>query len=153
MEYTFSITRRSREILLGYLENYTLEQLNIIPEGFNNNMYWNIAHVVVSQQRLVYALSGVPEEMTVSDEMVKSYMRGTRPERDVTAEEVAELKKLLFTTIDKTEADYKNGLFKGYKEYTTEFGYTLHTVEEGMEFNNFHEGTHLGCILSLRKFL
>lgn len=153
MKRTFSITRKSREILLNYLNNYSLEQLNKIPEGFNNNLYWNIAHVVVSQQRLVYALSGKPEEMVVSDELVKSYMRGTRPMRDVTAEEVTELKKLLFTTIDKTEEDYNNGMFEHFKEYTTEFGYTLHSVEEGMEFNNYHEGVHLGSMLGIRKFV
>lgn len=153
MKQTFSITRKSREILLKYLENYTLQQLNKIPEGFNNNLYWNIAHIVVSQQRIIYALSGKPEEMVVSEELVKSYMRGTRPLHDATAEEVTELKELLFTTIDKTEADYNNGMFEHYKEYTTEFGYTLHSVEEGMEFNNYHEGLHLGCMLGIRKFV
>jgi hypothetical protein len=35
----------------------TLEQLNKIPEGYNNNLIWNIAHVVVVQQMLVYKLS------------------------------------------------------------------------------------------------
>ena len=80
-------------------------------------------------------------------------MRGTRPMRDVTAEEVTELKKLLFTTIDKTEEDYNNGMFEHFKEYTTEFGYTLHSVEEGMEFNNYHEGVHLGSMLGIRKFV
>lgn len=153
MEYTFNITRRSREILLGFLETYTLEQLNKVPEGFKNNIFWNIAHVVVSQQRIVYALSGVPQEMTVTDEMVSRYMKGTRPERDVTAEEVEEMKKLLFTTLEKTEADYKNGLFNNYKEYTTEVGYTLRSVGEGMEFNNYHEGLHLGSIFGIRKFV
>ncbi len=153
MEYTLNITRRNREIMLGFLEKYSLEQLNKVPEGFKNNIYWNIAHVVVSQQRLVYGLSGVPQEMTVTDEMVASYMKGTRPERDVTTEEVEEMKKLLFTTIDKTENDYKNGLFNNYKEYTTELGYTLHSIEEGMEFNNYHEGLHLGSIFGIRKFV
>ena len=153
MDYTFTINRRNRELMLGFLEKYTLEQLNKVPEGFSNNIYWNIAHAVVSQQRLVYALSGVPQEMLVTEEMVKAYMRGTRPERDVTAEEVEELKKLLFTTIDKVEADYKNGLFKNYKEYTTELGYTLHTIEEGMEFNNYHEGLHLGYMYAIRKLV
>lgn len=153
MKQTFSITRKSREILLKYLENYTLQQLNKIPEGFNNNLYWNIAHIVVSQQRIIYALSGKPEEMVVSEELIQNYMRGTRPMRDVTAEEVTELKELLFTTIDKTEADYNNGMFEYYKEYTTELGYTLNSVEEGLEFNNYHEGLHLGCMLSIKKFV
>jgi hypothetical protein len=30
------------------------EQLNTIPEGYNNNLIWNIAHIIVVQQMLVY---------------------------------------------------------------------------------------------------
>lgn len=151
MEVAFTITRKSRQLLLPFLENYSVAQLNIIPLGFNNNMYWNVAHIVVTQQRLVYSLSGLP--MLITEEMARSYMRGTRPERDVTAEEVEELKKLLFTTIEKTEEDYKAGIFTRYKEYTTEYGYTLHSAEEGIAFNNFHEGTHLGVLMGLRKLV
>ena len=151
MQTTFKITRKSRELLLPYLENYTLEQLNTIPEGFNNNIFWNIAHVVVTQQRIVYALSGLP--MMISEEMARTYMRGTKPERDVTAAEVEELKSLLFSTLNRTEADFRSGVFTRYKEYTTEFGYTLHNIEEAMEFNNYHEGTHLGAIRALIKFV
>jgi hypothetical protein len=44
------------------------DQLNTIPEGYSNNLIWNIAHIVV-QQMLVYKLSGLP--MMISDEMVK----------------------------------------------------------------------------------
>jgi len=33
---------------------FSLEQLNKIPEGFNNNLIWNIAHCVVTQQLLCY---------------------------------------------------------------------------------------------------
>ena len=147
----FRATRNSRRLLAAYLDNYTPEQLNYIPPGFKNNMIWNIAHVMVTQQRIVYLLSGLP--MKITDEMAKRYMNGTKPEEDVTPNEIAEIKALLFTAIDSTEEDYKNGLFKNYREYTTGFGFTLFTVEEGIQFNNYHEGTHLGILLSLKKLV
>ena len=41
MEATFKIWETSRNIYLKIIENYTLEQLNKIPEGFSNNLVWN----------------------------------------------------------------------------------------------------------------
>src|SRR6476660_8993859 len=109
---TFAITRTSRKILEKFLGDYTLEQLNKVPEGFNNNLIWNIAHIVVVQQMLVYNLSALP--MMVSKEMVDTYKRGTRPERDLTQLEIDEIKTLLTTTIDQTEKDFATGIFKNY---------------------------------------
>lgn len=151
MQTVFRTTRKSRELLLPFLENYTMAQLNKIPEGFNNNMFWNIAHIIVTQQRIVYSLSGLP--MHITESMANTYKIGTRPERDVTEAEAASLKSLLFTTIAKTEEDYKNGIFKTYREYTTEFGYTLTSAEDAIQFNNYHEGIHFGTILALRKLV
>jgi hypothetical protein len=42
-------------------------------EGYSNNLIWNIAHIIVVQQMLVYKLSGLP--MMISDEMVDKYKR------------------------------------------------------------------------------
>lgn len=44
MHQTFSITKTSRKALSHLLDIIPLEQLNKIPEGFNNNIIWNIAH-------------------------------------------------------------------------------------------------------------
>lgn len=151
MENEFNVWRNSRRLMLQFIDNYTLEQLNKVPEGFNNNLFWNIAHVVVSQQLMVYKLSGL--DVMVSDDMIGAYRKGTKPERNVTAEEVTEVRALLLTTIEKTIADYNAGIFTAYHEYTSEFGFTMRSVEDAIAFNNFHEGTHLGMMIGLRRFL
>lgn len=151
MEQTFEITRISRKIVLQFLENYSLEQLNKIPEGFKNNLIWNIAHVVVTQQLLVYKFSGLP--MMVSDELVQQYIKGSKPEHIVTQIEVDEIKSLLAKTIDQTKEDYDNKMFKYYQEYPTSTGFVIKNVEDAMVFNNFHEGLHIGIMMSLRKFI
>lgn len=148
---TFAITRTSRKILGQFLEDYTLEQLNKVPVGFNNNLIWNIAHIVVVQQMLVYNLSGLP--MMVSKSMVDAYKRGTRPDRDLTQAEVDEIKQLLTTTIDETEKDFAAGIFKNYNEFTTMTGFNLKTAEEAMAFNYYHEAVHTGVMMSIRKFV
>lgn len=147
MNQLFTITETSRNMVSKILENHTLEQLNKIPEGFNNNLIWNIAHVVVTQQILVYKLSGLP--MMISEEMVEKYKKGTKPEQEVAQEEVNEIKSLLFATIKKTKEDYDNGIFKNFQEYPTSTGFILNNVEDAMAFNNFHEGLHIGIMMSL----
>ncbi|KGO81134.1 DinB family protein [Flavobacterium beibuense] len=151
METSFKVTRTSREIYTEWLESYTLEQLNKIPQGFNNNLIWNIGHIMVSQQILVYGGAGLP--MDVSEELLAKYRRGSKPETDVTQEEVNEIKNLLFSTIEKTEDDYKNGVFTTYNARKSELGFELSSVEDAITFNNYHEGIHLGIMMQLKKFI
>ena len=151
MKTSFEINRMNRRKLLDVLENNTLEQLNKVPEGFSNNLIWNIAHIVVVQQMLVYKLSGLP--MQISDVMVDTYKRGTKPEADVTADEVETIKQLLTSTVDQTEADYNAGIFRDYTDFTTMSGFVITNAQQAIEFNNYHEGIHVGIMMSIRKFI
>lgn len=151
MNQTLNLNTTSRAIISKILENHTLDQLNKIPKGFSNNLIWNIAHVVVTQQLLVYKLSGLP--MLISDEMVEKYKKETKPEQAATQAEVDEIKSLLFTTIEKTKEDYENGIFKDYHEYPTSTGFVLNSIEDAMAFNSFHEGLHIGILMSIRKLV
>ncbi len=149
MDWAFDITIKTRKFLNSFIENLSLLELNKVPVGFNNNNIWNIAHVIVTQQLLVYNLSGLPT--IVSKEMIDSYRKGTRPLRDLNQVEVDAISNLLFSTIEKTKDDYDSKLFQTYNQYTVTTKNTISNVEEAIEFNNFHEGIHLGYILALRK--
>lgn len=151
MDWAFDITNKNRAIFKTFLETFTLEELNKVPIGFNNNIIWNIAHTIVTQQLLVYNLSGLP--MLLTNDMVEKYRKGTKPEQDVTWAEVDLIKGLLFSTIEKTKEDYNNNVFETYNEYTVTTKSTLTNVDEAIDFNNFHEGIHLGYILALKRAL
>ena len=151
MESTFNINKTSRNILLTFLENHSLEKLNTIPEGFSNNLIWNIGHIVVVQQILVYKLSGLP--MMVSDEMVEKYKKGTKPEHNVEQTEVDEIKTLLFATLEQTKKDFSENVFQNYDEFTTGLGFHLTSSKDAMEFNNFHEALHIGIMMQIKKFI
>lgn len=148
---TIAFTRISRSILGKFLDEYTLKQLNYIPHGFNNNLIWNIAHVVVVQQMLVYNLSSLP--MMVSQQMIDRYKPGTKPEHDVTQQEVDEIRALLKTTIDQTEKDFALDLFQQYKDYKTATGFHLQSAYDAMAFNGYHEGMHRGMMMAIKKFV
>ena len=49
MNYHFQAHRQVRKNLLDILQDTSHEDLLLIPDGFNNNMYWNIAHTVATQ--------------------------------------------------------------------------------------------------------
>lgn len=149
MNCSFDIALKNRAILLKFLTDFSLDQLNKVPKGYRNSIYWNIAHVVVTQQLLVYKLSGIP--MLVETGLVDAYRKGTKTERDVTQQEVNHLKTLLFSTVEQTQRDYDSGIFKTYNQYTVSTNSTLTCVKEAIEFNNFHEGIHLGYILAMKN--
>jgi hypothetical protein len=151
MSSVFKVQKTIREILLKILDNHSLEQLNKIPEGFSNNLIWNIAHCISSQQVLVYKLSGLPTH--VSDQFIDAYKKGTKPEGDVSQEEVDEIRMLLSSTILQTEKDYTNNVFNNYTTYMTSMGFELTNVDDALSFVNYHEGIHTGIIMSIRKFV
>lgn len=151
MEVSFEINKISRNALYKFLENHSLEELNTIPEGFNNNMIWNIGHIIVVQQMLVYKLANLP--MMISDEMVDKFKKGTKPEHDVTQAEVDELKVLLFSTVEKTRKDYSENLFQSYNEFTSMSGFTIKSAADAIAFNNYHEALHTGIMMQIRKFI
>lgn len=151
MKTTFEIWKTSRKIYLDLLDKHSLEQLNKIPEGFSNNLIWNIAHVVVSQQKLVYALSGLP--LQIAEHWVDKYQNGTKPVNEVSFEELEAIKTILVSTIEKTEEDYNQGVFKTFNPYQTKTGFYIANLQNAFEFNNYHEGIHLGIMFQIKKFL
>ena len=127
------------------------EKLLKIPEGFRNNIWWNIAHVVVTQQLLAYKLSGL--QMRIPEALVEKFKKGTVPDGTATDEEIKEIGAFLISTIEWLEEDYENGLFESYNSYTTSVNVTLKNIDDALAFNLFHEGLHRGAILALQKLV
>ena len=151
MEWNHNLVLKNRTILSKLLEKFSLNQLNTVPKGYRNSIFWNVAHTIVTQQLLVYGLSNVP--MLVDPDLVKTYRKDTKTVREATRDELTLIKSLLFSTIEQTQTDYDNGVFKNYTTYTTSINETLSTVEEAISFNAFHEGIHLGYILAMKNSL
>ncbi len=151
MKNTFEILKTTRNNFIKILDYYSLSQLNEIPSPFRNNLFWNIAHCLVTQQLLVYTLSG--EKPIINEDFINRYRKGTFPDQEATEEDLQYLKDHLVTTVDKCQEDYEKGLFTQYKEYETSYGFVIKSTEAAIEFNNSHEALHLGDVLMIRKFL
>ena len=153
MEKIFDILLKNRKILHDLLQNTPKEDLYKIPEGFNNNIWWNIAHVVVTPQLLVYGLSGL--DFTIEEDLINTYRKGTFPEGEPTAQEVEKIDAYLFSTVKHIQLDYNQGRLnvENYKELTTSVNITLTSAEDAIAFSAYHEGIHLGAIRGLQKAL
>jgi hypothetical protein len=143
--------RNPRKMVLEILKDYTIEQVNKIPEGFNNNIIWNLGHMIASEQGICYKRSGL--EATISDDFFNTYKSGSKPERFISQKEYDEIKGLLLSTLDKLEQDYVPGIFVNYTPVMTRYNVELTNIDEGLAFLPFHDGLHIGYIMSLRKLV
>ena len=71
--------RKIRTALLEGIKNLDTDQLNKIPDGFGNNIIWNLAHVVSAQQSICYKRAGL--EAPLDDDFINTYKPGTKPEK------------------------------------------------------------------------
>lgn len=152
MKSTFDILQATRNLVLKTIDGLSLEQLNKIPTGFNNNIAWNVAHLVVTQQLLNYGLSDTP--FLIENDLIEKYRKGTAPQKDVTQEEWNEILNLFKSIPEQLADDYcKDDMFTQFKTYPTSYGYELNSIEDAIEFNNAHEALHLGYIMALKRSL
>jgi len=151
MKNHFQLLQSTRNNVLRLVENLDLDTLNKIPDGYNNNLAWNLGHLVATQQLLCYGLSGTP--MLLENDFISKYRKGSKPEGSIDQTALDFIKNQLIVLVDKTEEDLANGVFQKFKEYPTSYGVVLNSVEEAIIFNNLHEAMHLGYIIALKKAL
>ena len=148
----FKLHSITRQKFVGFLEHLTTEQLADIPYGFNNNIWWNIVHVVVTQQLLCYYLSD--NDLLIDMAWIENYKKGTAPNADFPMpEEITAIKNLLMSTQQQLQIDYFEGKLNSFKKYSSSYGYTMNSIEDVILFNLCHESMHLGNALSMKKLV
>jgi len=151
MRTEFDILIKARALILKEIDGLSIAQLHKIPEGFKNNIAWNVAHLVVTQQLLQYQFSGL--NCLVPDDLIEENKKGTFPTKTFTEEEFEEVKELFEALPETLIEDFEAGIFENYEEYPTSTGVVLDSIETAITFNNFHEGIHYGIIRAIKKFV
>lgn len=151
MHNTFENIKKTRRFLLALISGLTAEELNEIPEGFNNNIIWNLGHLIAAQQRICYIRSGLT--IIVEKKYFLQYLPGSRPERIIDANEIETIKQLLTTTINQLESDYNSNLFLhlNYTLFTTPYGVEIKNIDNAIDFLPYYEGLHCGYILAIKR--
>jgi hypothetical protein len=151
MNTPFSILRKIRQLVAEAIDGLTLIQLHTIPPGFKNNIAWNVAHIVVTQQLLHYSLSS--KSCLVSKDLINLYRKGTVPKSLFTQTTFDEVLTLLRELPNQLEKDYNDGVFTEYNEYMTSTGFVIDSIDSAIHFNNMHEAMHLGIIMAQKKLV
>lgn len=151
MNETFKFIIDARKAFIQLLDELSLEEINKIPAGFNNNIIWNFGHIVVSTQTLCYVRTGITADAS-SLKYLDAYKKGSKPSYFVSAEEVAELKALAVASIEKIEADYKKEIFQHIQPYdTATYGATLHSFADVLVTTAGHDNLHFGYAIAQRR--
>ena len=151
MTKQIEIIRKTRSFLLDHLKDLTTEQLNKIPEGFNNNIIWNLGHLVAAQQGVCYIRAGLAPRL--DEGFINAFNSGPNQGEPLSEAEIETIKSLLFTTLDQLEDDYSSGVFGSYTAWTVRYGVEFTNIDDAITFLPFHEGLHSGFVTALKKLV
>ena len=146
--------KKARQFLLDQLPGLTDEQLNTIPAGYNNNIIWNLVHLICAQQGICYLRAAQPA--VVPEKYIVPFFTNTRPERTIEKEEIEEIKQLFIGTIDQLQLDYDRQIFRNYTpspNILKIYGIEINDIDDALEFVLYHEGYHSGYILALKRLV
>lgn len=147
----FNIIRQNREAFIRLLDGLTIEQLNEVPAGFNNNIAWNFGHMVVAQQTIAYLRTG--QKLLIDPEYIDRYKRGTKPENFISESEISFLKEKAIALVDQYEKDWNEGVFKNFEPFTSSLGVHVATYEEALYSVTGHDQLHFGYAMAQRKLI
>lgn len=149
--FSIRLNRQVRASIHTAVQGLSEEQLQAVPAGFDNNIAWNVGHLLVVLPRILYARSGLPS--TVDAEMVPLYLPGTSPADWESEPDASALVAGLLPQQERLEADHAAGRFEGaaFEGFTTGSGMSIPSLEAAFTFNVYHESQHYGFILALKN--
>lgn len=148
-EFKLEAFKQTRKLIIGIADGFTDEKLLLIPNGFNNNALWHIGHVLVTQQLLVYKLSGVP--MLLDEQIISAFRKDSNPKEWTETPNADAIKKQLQPLMDRFIEDYYADKFKSFERYESSYGVTLNNIDDSIQFLTLHESLHLGYLMALRR--
>jgi hypothetical protein len=119
---------------------------DVIPPGFNNNIRWNVGHIVFIQDHVTFKLLG--EEIGVPKLYKLLFAPGTKPANwQFPAPTMAELTTELSNQKKRIREALSGKLNKELDPpFTNGIGLTFYTMGEALLFTFYHEALHMEVI-------
>lgn len=151
-EFLFNQLKVIRSNTINAVKELSESQADSVPEGFNNNIRWNLGHVYLVQER--FAFGFIPEPILMPDGFTDLFGRDTKPsEWKVQPPTLPELIQLLEDQTSRIQEKLNNRLDEVVaKPFTMPSGLTLKTIGEFLTFSMYHEGMHVQTIKMLKRF-
>ncbi|OCT11791.1 hypothetical protein A8709_28390 [Paenibacillus pectinilyticus] len=141
-----------RHLTIGAVEGLSEQSLDRVPEGFNNNVRWNLGHIYVVQEKFAFHFSG--EKMELPENFDRLFAKGTKPsdwKESLPTLEV--LLKMLAEQPKRIQATFLDRFDEQVTApFTTGSGVRLSTIGEFLTFTLYHEGMHFQAISLLKRF-
>ncbi|MBN8435444.1 DinB family protein [Priestia flexa] len=140
-----------RSITLKVLSSVTEQESLVTPDGFSNNIVWNLGHIAYIQEKLVFELAGKKNQLPASYERL--FAAGTIPSQwKETPPTLIQLKEELMTQTERIKefipAHYD---LKLAKPFTNKAGISFDHVGSTFLFSFYHEGMHVETIKQIKK--
>jgi hypothetical protein len=130
----------NRKELLKVIAQLNIDQLNLVPSGNSNNIVWNLGHLLIVSENLLYKHS--PLERPAHEFDLSQFARNTRPEQFVSKDDVLLIKKDLLETADNFMEIHNSSRLK---EIDIEIEKII--SEDELRFILFHENIHYQTIM------
>ncbi len=140
-----------REYLLMSSRALTTEQLLCVPEGFRNNILWNVGHVITDNCTMLYPQCG--HEFPLPNHYLGWFEPGTSPDTWTDPPSLKEILDAGERTKDKLIEDCEAGRMESYAPMKLDDGIVLTNIASAIAHCNTHEAIHLGVVLALRKLV
>lgn len=154
-EMIFTLLKTVRAGTLQTVEQISKKYANDIdtlPEGYNNNLRWHLGHIVTIMDQLGNLPAG--EKSMLPPEYSASFANGTSP--DDWNDETPSLEEI--TTALKEQPEQLQERFAGrladpLPQVFSLSGVDFDTVGSLLAFNYYHEGMHYGQISGMMRAL
>ncbi|MGM0804338.1 MAG: DinB family protein [Bacillota bacterium] len=136
-----------RHNTISTVEGLTEVEADFIPEGFNNNIRWNLGHIFLDQYDWLY--HKIREDNPAPIHYRELFGYGTKPENlQQTPPTLQELRHRLMEQVQVIGEQFGHRLHQELDE-PTELG--MNTFAEVLPRTFYHEGLHLGTILAIKR--
>ncbi|MDR6551542.1 DinB family protein [Paenibacillus qinlingensis] len=141
-----------RKSTIKAVEGLSEDTIDAMPEGFNNNIRWNLGHIIFVQEKFAFHFIGEP--LQVPENFERLFAKGTKPAD--WNEELPSLETLLALLVEqpkRIQSILHDRLDESVaKPFTTGNGLLLTTIGEFLNYTLYHEGMHFNSITLLKRF-
>ena len=143
--------RENRSYAMAQLVGLSNEQYLEILSGLNNNILWNVGHILFDQCYKLYHPCGLA--LPVPEAYESWFASGSSPRDWAEGPDVGEVVEKFGSVNEIVIADYEKGVFTGFHPYRLEDETPVDTIEESIVLDLAHGGMHYGVIVTMKAVL